>query len=263
MEEKKIKILLIISIISISFSSILTKLSISSPLVIAFYRMTLSSFLILPFLLIKKIKIGKNEILLSSFIGIILALHFITWITSLSYTSIASSVILVTSHPFFVSIVSFILFEEKLSKGSIYGIILSFSGIIILFSSDYFSLPKTFKGDLLAFLGGLFAGLYIIGGRRVRQKAGIFEYSFIVYGIASFFLLIAIFPTLLGHSLFNFCVKYVKASVISVSFLGEPIGSSILATFFFREIPGIGSIIGGAITLCGIYLVVSSEIKNI
>lgn len=119
----------------------------------------------------------------------------------------------------------------------------------------------------------------------MRQSANIFEYSFTVYGVASFFLLLlclifkinlkisskelsifllmAIFPTLLGHFLFNFCIKYVKASVISVSFLGEPIGSSLLATLFFREIPSLWSIAGGVITLFGIYLVVSSEIKNI
>jgi drug/metabolite transporter (DMT)-like permease len=157
-KDKEIKILLVISIISISFSSILTRMSASSPLLIAFYRMALSSSLIFPFLFIKKIKIERKEILLSMLVGIILALHFITWITSLSYTSIASSVILVTSHPFFVSIVSFLLFKEKLHRKSIFGIILAFSGIIILFSSDYFYLPKTFKGDLLAFLGGIFAG---------------------------------------------------------------------------------------------------------
>jgi len=284
-KDKEIKILLVISIISISFSSILTRMSASSPLLIAFYRMALSSSLIFPFLFIKKIKIERKEILLSMLVGIILALHFITWITSLSYTSIASSVILVTSHPFFVSIVSFLLFKEKLHRKSIFGIILAFSGIIILFSSDYFYLPKTFKGDLLAFLGGIFAGTYIIGGRKIRQKAGIFEYNFIVYGTSSIFLLLlcllfkinlkvsskeftifllmAIFPTLLGHFLFTFCIKYVKAAVISVSFLGEPIGSSILATILFREVPGIFSMVGGVIILFGIYLVASSEVKNI
>ncbi|MEM2509056.1 MAG: DMT family transporter, partial [Candidatus Thermoplasmatota archaeon] len=180
---------------------------------------------------------------------------------------------------------SFLLFKEKLHRKSILGIILAFLGVIILFSSDYFYLPKTFKGDLLAFLGGIFAGTYIIGGRKIRQKVGIFEYNFIVYGMASIFLLIlcllfkmslkvsskeftifllmAVFPTLLGHSLFMFCIKYVKATVISVSFLGEPIGSSILATILFREVPGVISLIGGVIILLGIYLVASSEIKNI
>ncbi|MEM2934852.1 MAG: DMT family transporter [Candidatus Thermoplasmatota archaeon] len=147
MKEKEIKILLVISIISISFSSILTRMSTSSPLIIAFYRMILSSLLISPFLFIKKFKIEKKEILLSMLVGIILALHFITWITSLLYTSIASSVILVTSHPFFVSIASFLLFKEKLHRKSICGIILAFLGIIILFSSDYFYLPKTFRGN--------------------------------------------------------------------------------------------------------------------
>lgn len=216
-------------------------------------------------------------------IGGVLAAHFSLWITSLSFTSVASSVVLVASHPFFVAIISYFFLKEYLGKRGQIGIFLSFCGILLLSFSDLRASPTNFLGNILAFLGGLAAGLYIIGGRKMRQQLSLLTYIFIVYGMASIFLfflsfvlhadllpvserdvilffLMVIFPTYLGHTLYNWCVKYVKAAVISVSLIGEPVGASFLAFLLLSESLGILTILGGIICLTGIYLVASKDL---
>jgi drug/metabolite transporter (DMT)-like permease len=215
--------------------------------------------------------------------GAALAAHFSLWITSLTLTSVASSVVLVTSHPFFVAIVSLIVLKETVGKISQVGIILSFVGILILSYSDLVSSHGNFVGDILAFLGGIMAGVYIIGGRKLRQQLSLSTYVFLVYGICSLFLclmalslhvplapvsnndlalflLMVIVPTYLGHTLYNWCVKYVKATVVSVTLVGEPVGATLLAIVFLSETPGMLTAIGGGICLLGIYLVATQEL---
>ena len=286
--SKSINIALIISTLSVSSSSILIRWSESQPLTIAFYRMALSTLFIFPYVILTKReelkRLSSKQIFSSMLVGAFLAAHFSLWITSLSFTSVASSVVLVASHPFFVAIVSYFFLNEIISKKSQIGIFLSFLGIVILSSSDLMASPTNFWGDALAFLGGIAAGLYIIGGRKMRQQISLSSYVFIVYGMASFFLLIlsltfksnlypvpkkdailfllmVIFPTYLGHTLYNWCIKYVKASVVSVTLIGEPVGASFLAFLLLNETPGILTIFGAFFCLAGIYLVASQEIN--
>ncbi len=285
--SKGIGIALVISTLSVSTSSILIRWSEASPLTIAFYRMALATLFLFPYVFLKKRNELRNlsvtQLFSSIIIGAVLAAHFSLWITSLSLTSVASSVVLVTSHPFFVAIVSSLFLKETLDRKSQMGIVLSFCGIVVLSFSDLASSKTNFVGDVLAFLGGLAAGIYIVGGRKMRQQLSLTTYVFIVYGMCSLilfflsltirvellpisekdallFLLMVIFPTYLGHTLYNWCVKYVKAAVISVSLLGEPVGASLLAFFLLNETPGMPIILGAAICLMGIYLVASQEI---
>lgn len=285
--SKGIGIALVISTLSVSTSSILIRWSEASPLTIAFYRMALATLFLFPYVFLKKRNELRNlsvtQLFSSIIIGAVLAAHFSLWITSLSLTSVASSVVLVTSHPFFVAIISSLFLKETLDRKSQMGIVLSFCGIVVLSFSDLASSKTNFVGDVLAFLGGLAAGIYIMGGRKMRQQLSLTTYVFIVYGMCSLilfllsltlrvtllpisekdallFLLMVIFPTYLGHTLYNWCVKYVKAAVISVSLLGEPAGASLLAFFLLDETPGMPIIFGATICLMGVYLVASQEI---
>ena len=170
----------------------------------------------------------------------VLALHFATWITSLEETSVASSVILVTSHPLFVAIMSHYMFKERLKAIGYVGIIVAFSGIIVLSLGDLDMGGSNFRGDILAIIGSIAAGTYILGGRKSRRKVPLVPYVFIVYGICTvcllvaciifsvplhplplkeyeLFILMAIIPTIFGHTLYNYALKYVKAQVVSVS----------------------------------------------
>jgi drug/metabolite transporter (DMT)-like permease len=285
---KKPYIALLISIISVSFASIFILSITAPPLTISFYRLLFTTLIILPFILFNKKRqhelktIPKKHILLMTFIGIILAAHFALWITSLTLTSVASSVILVTSHPILVAPLSYFLLKEKLSLLNTLGILVSVSGIILLVLGNYgltaFTID-TLEGNILAMLGGMAAGLYIIGGRKLRKTVSIFPYAFIVYTAGTITLLclclitttpiltitnqdlgiiflMALVSGIFGHTLYNWSLEYIRASVCSVFLLGEPIGSSLLAYLipWVAQQPSTYTLIGGGIALIGIYL---------
>jgi len=284
-------IALLISITSVSTAAILIK-TVSFheqfPLSVAFYRLLFTTILVFPFVIFRKkirqeiLKLSKESIIIMLFIGLILAAHFAFWISSLGRTSVASSVILVTAHPLLVGPVSHYFLKEKLSKANTIGILISVIGVIILvYGNNSISMGAldTLEGNILAILGGIAAGLYILGGRKIRKSVSVWSYAFVVYAIATivlFFLCIisnspingitikdyslifimAIFAGILGHTLYNWSLEFVRASIASVVLLGEPIGSSILAYVlpWISQTPSNYTIIGGAIILTGIYL---------
>jgi len=287
--DKKAGIGLTISVISVSFAAIFIRFLLEEgvpPSYIAFYRLLFTVLFLVPILVYyKKYReeihnIDKKTFLLIVGIGIILSIHFATWVTSLAYTSIASSVILVTAHPVLVAPVAYYFLKEKLSLVNIFGIALSLTGVIILVLGNYDLGPLTIdslEGNILAIIGGICAGLYILGGRKIRKTVSVVPYAFIVYSIATVVLfLICIFSQtksyvikigdygililmafvagILGHTLYNWSLKYIRASVASVALLGEPVGSTILAIIVFTELPSIFTFVGGGIILTGIYL---------
>ena len=282
---------LFISVVSVSFAAIFIETLLRrgmQPVSIAFYRLLFTVLFLLPILLFYKkyrtelLNINKKTFLLMLGIGIILSIHFYTWVTSLNYTSVASSVILVTAHPVLVAPVAYYFLKEKLSILNISGIIISLIGVAILVLGNYDLGPLTLdsiEGNILAIIGGICAGLYILGGRKVRKKVSVVSYAFVVYSIATFVLffvfifsqtdsysikiedygiliLMAFVAGILGHTLYNWSLKYIRASVASVALLGEPIGSTLFAYMapWISEIPSSYTFIGGAIILTGIYL---------
>ncbi len=279
---------LIISIIAVSFASIFILSCQAPPLSIAFYRLLFTTLLIFPFILIRKKTreelrtLPRATILIMIVIGVILATHFSLWITSLKMTSVASSVILVTAHPVLVAPVSFYFLKEKLSWVNALGIAISLAGVGLLVIGNYgfaaFGLD-TIEGNILALLGGIAAGLYILGGRKLRKTVSTVSYAFVVYAVGTitlFFiclalsapvynltitdyeiiLLMALVSGIFGHTLYNWSLGYIRASVMSVALLGEPIGSSLLAYVipWIHQEPSLYTVVGGGIILVGIYL---------
>ena len=279
---------LIISIIAVSFASIFILSCQAPPLSIAFYRLLFTTLLIFPFILIQKKTrdelrtLPRETILLMIVIGVILATHFSLWITSLKMTSVASSVILVTAHPVLVAPVSFYFLKEKISWVNALGIAISLAGVGVLVIGNYgfaaFGLD-TIEGNILAVLGGIAAGLYILGGRKLRKTVSTVSYAFVVYAVGTiilFFmcltlsapvynltlndyeiiLLMALVSGIFGHTLYNWSLGYIRASVMSVALLGEPIGSSLLAYAipWIHQEPSLYTVVGGGIILMGIYL---------
>jgi drug/metabolite transporter (DMT)-like permease len=209
--------------------------------------------------------------------GAALALHFILWISSLSYTSVASSVLFVTTHPLFVGLGSFLLFKERPSRRLLIGVSIAVLGGALIGFGDLQVTGTAVRGDLLAIGGGLMAAIYFMIGRHVRQTVTATEYVAVTYGAAAvlvliicgitrtpligfsgstvgFLVLLGLIPQLLGHSTFNWALKHVPASHVSLMILGEPIGSGILALLFFHEMPHGLNVIGAALILVGIYL---------
>lgn len=286
-------IALVLGVLGASFASVFIKSAESRPVVIAAWRMGISVLILLPPTLILRRdefkKLSALDVASLSFVGVILAIHFTLWNTSLVYTSVAPSTLLVTSHPLFVALVSHFIFKERLNKMQIFGIALAFTGGTILVLRDLLDFTFTsrhFIGCALAFFGGMAAGVYYSSGRKFRKNISVLTYVTVVYlacTIALFgaalagglslrpeagsdwiwFVLLAIVPTIFGHTIHNMVLKHIRAYIVSVSLLGEPIGAAILAIIFFgtKELPTIYTLIGGVIIIIGIYLTIRGN-KN-
>ncbi|MEM3832513.1 MAG: EamA family transporter [Thermoprotei archaeon] len=276
------KIALFVGIIAVSTASIFVRLSSSPALVIAAYRMLFASVLmgLLSINNLKNIKIlSKKEIFILIILsGVALGAHFGAWTMSLFYTTIAASTILTDSSPIFVVIISYVLFKEQTKLRELLGIIISLIGAVIIISGSVaIKDMNNLYGDLLALLSAFFLSIYLVVGRKLRRKVDLVSYTFTVYGIASItlfiialflmnnvmvsslhemliFLALALIPSGLGHNSYNYALKYLKASIVSVSILGEPVGASVLAIIIFNEIPTISTVIGGIIVVLGIII---------
>lgn len=265
-------------------------------IVIAAARLTIASLVLAPFALTgyrsDLRRLGRGEWALALLAGVFLALHFAAWITSLEYTSVASSVVLVTTTPLWVALLSPLVLRERIGAATIAGMALALTGGVVIGVSDActwaigsascpslrdFASGTAFLGDLLALAGAWMAAGYLLVGRKLRAKLPLTPYIFIVYGMAAlvltgimlgvgkspfgyaplaylWFLLLALVPQLIGHTVFNWALKYVPASFVSVALLGEPIGSTALALLIFQEVPGAVKLGGAALILVGIWL---------
>ena len=224
---------------------------------------------------LRRISTSDRILLIAS--GIFLGLHFACWISSLKYTSISNSVVIVATHPFFVAVVEKIFFKEKLTRSAVFGMTIAFVGMIIIAGSDFRLGIDHFWGDFLAFLGAVFAGSYLIFGRKIRRNLDNRHYVFPVYLIAAItiliilsifgsplagfsgkvwmlFLLLALIPTVIGHTTYNYLLKFVRAHIVAITILGEPIWATILAVLIFSEYPTAATYLGGSLILLGIFV---------
>ena len=294
------------AILAASTASILIRFAQSDApsLVIAVYRLSIAFLILTPVLLSRYRSdlqaMTKREVSLTLISGMFLAIHFATWITSLEYTSVASSVVLVQTAPLFVALLSPLILRERLSHSIVAGLILALIGSLIIGLSDACSLDKglrcpslasfflgnAMKGDLLALAGAAAGAGYIIIGRRVRSTVSLIPYITLTYGVASvvlivlmlraghppfgyspqtylWLLLLALLPQLFAHSTYNWALRYLSAALVSISQLGEPVSSTILAYLILRETPPPLRIVGGVIILTGIAVASIRPANNI
>ncbi len=273
-------LILTVSIIAVSTASILIRLSTSPPMIIAAYRLLFATLMLTPLYIAegghrRLMALNPRRLLTLIAVGFILAVHFASWITSLSYTTVASSVIFVHMDPIIVALLSRLLLGERLTVKRFIGVLIAFLGAIIIGWGDL--RIGNLYGDLLSLLGAFALALYLVAGRSLRRSLSLLEYVTPLYATSAallilgclimnirlhpypvreylLFLLIAFIPMILGHTLFNWALRYVEAPVVSVSLLGEPIGASLLALIILGELPPATTILGGAITLLGIYI---------
>ncbi len=263
----KVYFALFIGIVCVSLASIFIKLTGDVPsIIITVYRLVISSFLLLSYSFFKKKNVfgsDKKVLLIAALGGIFLSAHFIFWIASIQYTSIPSSVTLVATSPIFVGLFSYFILKEKQGSAIVISIALSVFGSIVLASSDGGLFFKAFDkrallGDIFALLGAVAVSGYFIVGSYLRRFMDIMSYITVVYSFSAFFsfiaalffkepffgysessylymVLLAVIPQLIGHTSFNYALKYAKTSVVAISTLGEPIGASILAYVIFNE----------------------------
>lgn len=268
----------------------------ASSIVIAAYRLTLAALILLPVALTRHRDelraLTRKQILLAVLSGVFLAIHFATWISSLAFTTVASSAVLVSTTPLWVAMFSPIFLHERPSRivavglavallgGALVGMsescTLRVSGIVCPPASVFLQ-AGAFTGNLLALAGALAAAAYLLAGRFLRPTMSLVVYIFTVYGIAAVvlvgmalasgqplvhfswtiylcFLALAVGPQLLGHTSFNYGLRYLSAAFVSVVLLGEPIGSTILALIILKENPSLMEVVGGVVILIGLYL---------
>lgn len=276
----------LLGVVGAAFSSIFTKLAEAPPLIIAFYRLGFTVLILAPFTFMaagaQLRRMGRADIFLACLAGIMLALHFAVWIASLNYTSVASSTVLVTMQPLFVIAGGYIFYREKVKLPGLLGAGLAILGSILVGVSDFRVGGQALYGDLLAFSGAILVAGYMLIGRGLRRRLSLLPYIFVVYGMATlvlflwalvmgnsfwpypawtwvWFLALAVVPTIFGHTVFNWALRYVKAAVVSVSILGEPVGATILAYFIFNQVPTVLQVTGGIIIIAGLAVFILSS----
>lgn len=275
-----------VAVIVVSWSSILSILSDAEAIAIAFWRTTIASALLSPYLVTRNIdnKIGRKEVCLIVSAGAMLSLHFVAWIQSLFLTSVAASTTLVSTYPLFAAMISRKI-GDRLSFMSLAGIAVALLGIFIITTPTFGVTSNEVLGNLLAFIGSLSGAIYFSIGRLLRRKLRLLSYTLPVYATSSLFTLavgtsmgarllsypvytwgyliaIAAGPMLAGHTLLNYALRYSRAVTVTTSTLGEPIGASLLAWLVLSQVPKLNVIVGMGVTLLGIYLVVKEELRR-
>ena len=282
-------LLLFIAVVAVSWAAIFIKLTGAPPLATAFYRMSFATLFIFPLALKKSLpeilQIRGKTLTMTLLSGVFLGFHFATWITSLDYTSIPNSVVLVTTQPIWVAILSHFLLKEKVNLTILFAILLALSGSFIISGGDFKIAKANFYGDVLALIGAITAGAYLLCGRVARQKLSLISYIFMVYFISAlvlgvlciiwgthlypypsktflWFILLGLIPTIIGHTLYNWALKYLKAYLVAINILGEPVGATILAYLIFKQIPPTLTYAGAFAIFTGIFLVFWSHRKS-
>ncbi|NLJ75211.1 MAG: DMT family transporter [Firmicutes bacterium] len=281
MENKTIMSLVLTGgVLAISCAAILIRLAEAAPPVIAFYRMAFSTLMLAPaaWIELRRSSLTKRQVGLMAVAGVFLALHFLLWMTSLEYTSVTSSVVLVTTQPLFVSIFSALILKEVPPRQVWYGLGLAIAGSAVIAFGQGGGGESRLLGNMMALGGAVMAASYFLVGRVVRRDVSLAAYSAVVYGFSAAVLglfvliqglpltgypsstwwslfLLALFPTVIGHTALNWALKYLPTPLVSVSILGEPLGASVLAYFILQEIPAWGELAGGILILAGILLV--------
>lgn len=282
-------LLMFLGVVAVSTSAILIKFSTAPALALSFYRLALSVlFFLTPVLLRERAalrRLTKRDWLLCLGSGLSLALHFYSWISSLRYTSVASSTVLVTANPFIVLLMGYWLLGERTNRRGILAMFIGVAGAVMVGWGDFRVGGGALFGDFLAVVGAITVSGYTIAGRIARQTMSVVLYSTVVYAIASAILLVimlpqgvrlgpysaqnwwlfvglAVLPTVLGHTLLNWALKHVSAAVVSMSVLGEPVISTLIAWMLLGEKPGWTTLVGGVVLLVGIGLFVRQSVVN-
>jgi drug/metabolite transporter (DMT)-like permease len=286
-----------VAILAVSTASILIRLAQKDApsITIAAMRLTIAAVLLAPVAItrfrpeLRALK--RNQVLWAAASGAFLALHFATWITSLEYTTVASSVVLVSTGPLWVALLSALVLRERVEGAAVLGLALAITGGVViaggeactwnagLSCSDFHAggNGRALWGDFLALAGAWAVSGYLVIGRHLRSSLSLVPYIFLVYGFAAigllaaalatgrlqlalppatygWIILLAIVPQLIGHSTYNWALAYLPAAFVAVTTLGEPVGSAVLAYIILDESPGGFVLVGALLIMAGIYL---------
>ena len=280
--ERHPMIMIVIGVLGISLSAIFVKYSAAPSAVTAAFRLSWTVLLMSPVIWAKReireelFQIDKRELLLSVFSGLFLAIHFVLWFESLQHTSVASSTSIVCTEVIWVALGFCLFLKGTLTKQAVLAIMISFAGSVVIAYSDSSVGGAHLYGDILALVSAVAVAAYTLLGRIVRNSVSTSVYTYVVYascaavllgtclvqgyplfgyGVSAVIvgLLLSVFSTILGHSIFSWCLKYFSPAFVSASKLCEPVVASIIAVFLFSELPSVLQIFGGTMIIGGVY----------
>ncbi|MBF8435943.1 DMT family transporter [Halanaerobiaceae bacterium Z-7014] len=284
--EKRIYLILAAGILVISFAGVFVAMADAPAIIIAFYRMFFTIAVLTPVFIYRKdcrleLFFDRRPVI----IGFFLAIHFILWVTAFEYTAVANAVIFIALQPLFTLLFERLWAKEDLRPGIYRGLFIAITGSIIVGAGDLNNLFASIRGDTLAIMAAFFAGLYLFSGRSLRKKLDYFPYIYTVYTYATAFLLIAVIfsgysftgysqtnwllfiglalgPTVIGHSVLNLAVRYVPATLVSTTIIGEPVLTSLLAWILLGDkIPPL-TIVGGTFIIYGLLYTMRRNKQN-
>ncbi len=277
---------LAVAVAAVSTSAVLVRWSSAPAVVLALYRVALTTLLLSPLLFTRYrgefAAFRPRDWLVATATGAALAVHFAAYFESLAWTSVAASVTLVQSQPLFVAVGAAVVLGERVGPRRAAGIAVAVAGMAAMSAGDLLAGaavrgPRPLYGNALAVLGAVMAAVYVLVGRSLRQRVAVVPYVLVVYSACALtllavavaqglplagygrrewliFLALAVGPGLFGHTVVNWALEHVESSVVSVSLLGEPVGATLLALVLLAEVPGPTTLAGAAVVLLGIYL---------
>ncbi|WP_162924494.1 DMT family transporter [Rubrobacter indicoceani] len=273
-----------LGVLAVGSAAVLIRLADAPAVTVAFWRCALGVGLLLPVALWRREAFPRGRVLgVGLLSGVALGAHFGFWVSSLDHTSVAASVVLVSSSPVFVAALAFVAFGERTSPLSVIGMLVSLVGTVVITLDDSVGSAAVY-GNVLAIIGALTFAVYVVIGRSARTSGGVgaISYSIVTYSSAAASLLlygmlsgtrlwgfdgetwfwlfaIALGPQILGHTVFNWTLGFFEASVIAGVTLAEPVVSTLLAWLVLAERPGSATLIGGAVVLFGLYLLLAGR----
>lgn len=279
-----------VGVLAVSFSAILIRLADAPPLAVAFYRNAMAASLLLPVVLARhrgEIRsLTRRQWGLAALAGALLAVHFATWIPSLDYTTVAASTVLVTTQPVWVALIGRVTLGERVVPRAAAGIGLSLAGAAVISGGDFGLSARAAFGDLLALAGAIAVAGYVLSGRSLRRHVSLLTYVGIAYTVCAgllalamlasrtpftgfepktwgLFVLMALVPHILGHTVFNYLLAHVEAAVVAIAVMGEPVGASLLALVILGEVPPWATVAGSVLVLAGIYVAVAAQTRRV
>ncbi len=275
-----------VAIAAVSTSAVLVRWSDAPAVVLAFYRVLLTTLLVAPFLLTRYrgefAVLRRRDWAIAAATGVALAVHFAAYFESLAWTSVAASVTLVQSQPLFVAVGATLVLDEVIGLRRATGILVALVGMAAMSAADLLAGatvqgPRPLYGNALAVLGAVMAAVYVLVGRSLRQRVALVPYVVVVYAACALtllavalvqglplsgygtdewliFLALAVGPGLFGHTVVNWALEHVDSTVVSVALLGEPVGATLLGVVLLDEVPGTIPVLGAFVVLAGVYL---------
>ena len=295
---------ILLAVVTTSSAAILIRYALDAdmpPLLIAAARLAIAAVALTPLALRRHLhqvaKLARRELALIAISGLCLAIHFTAWVSSLQYTTVLVSVVIVSTGPIWVAILEVLFLHIRLSRLVVAGLIIALAGGVIIGipinggaelaarGADELSATATATGALLAWIGALSVSVYMLIGRALRTRLPVIPYVWLVYGVAAIgacsiilltstrvtgyaaegyavLLAMGLAPQLLGHSSLNYLLEYFPAAMVSMFSQLEPLGSALLALALFRELPPQQQIIGSIIIVAGVLVASRGEIRQ-